>query len=1037
MAPCRCLAPGFFYLTYSRKMTTPLFSFPMANGRDVKFPRLGVTLACVNPSNCETSHPFRSGSRSGQGYPSLYGSKETPYRFQYHSPGDCTMPRTATFENLQDYWSQDFLQTFSDCLKDSDFNVSAPQLLNVSKVQTFAGSSRTSILEDTDYSNSYPYQCCFSPSYYQVSVRGSMQSTAYFNPLFSSCHDFNCSEEENCMGHGAVDFQYPRATPHSVLWYLLHSLAKVSDEENTVTFWDAHQVGRTHTTATLAAQLGYGLGDPQVATLASLIGTHDMAARLLSDRSTGACGLSVEQTWKTNYSLTRLFCPFASSDQSVWRDYILNYSTNFIYHTSSEDPLNSVWPITAFENQGWQPLIWDTPQTVANPNAGDLDFRLKSKLECCTRADPTSNFMRLYTFSSNTNGKFSATVIGGFCESFLCPTSPICHALLHSFCSNPVSLTSKYCQSWHAWAATSYASTPIFNLPTTSLDPATPPLPLNGLPWGAYSSGVDTSLASLLAACSVSRATSQVSKQYEDMCSPLFTSTYQANFPRLRVFQFGDFVTYTTDTNFQMFATDLTVSLDLKYAAYSYTDNQDKCNILMRGPAEVVIPSDKFLCMPIGLSARLALLTLSATPLQASNYADFVALIRQKFNDALASESIKGKFYFPPPPTSSFTQYYLNGAALYEFSQTYFPAYPNHATDIAFWDPITNNIGISHTTIQTSTASRFDANRQENVNFLYSISTLQVANNWRSSDRAQRGFLVQNCSFDQFPIGNQLTLTMCGLTEPRFTCTVLRDFDPFFFVARIPQGVATADFTSYLNSPIPTVIPKEGVPSTQVPLNLEYLPTLTINFSKQVQQLLGLDASPQVVINPIAMNGGLMGVGTYNFAYTTPFQGVAPTQLHQVVTRAVFNITNTSTIPFTNLSVLNYDINNYSVSLGSTNIQPQQTTQITVSINRMITEQNIVTTPVFLYDSVSWQGSLTSLDYPVLGGFQIVQGNFTGIVTTAQNPVTPYMNGMFSSFQEDEELGENGVSYLSNQNVYGLGAQSPPLPVGFRIVPLV
>jgi hypothetical protein len=47
------------------------------------------------------------------------------------------------------------------------------------------------------------------------------------------------------------------------------------------------------------------------------------------------------------------------------------------------------------------------------------------------------------------------------------------------------------------------------------------------------------------------------------------------------------------------------------------------------------------------------------------------------------------------------------------------------------------------------------------------------------------------------------------------------------------------------------------------------------------------------------------------------------------------------------------------------------------------------------------------------------------------------MNGMFSSFQEDKELGENGVSYLSNQNVYGLGAQSPGLPVGFRIVPLV
>jgi len=44
---------------------------------------------------------------------------------------------------------------------------------------------------------------------------------------------------------------------------------------------------------------------------------------------------------------------------------------------------------------------------------------------------------------------------------------------------------------------------------------------------------------------------------------------------------------------------------------------------------------------------------------------------------------------------------------------------------------------------------------------------------------------------------------------------------------------------------------------------------------------------------------------------------------------------------------------------------------------------------------------------------------------------------VFSTFVEDDMLGPNGVSYLSNQNVYGVGYTPPKLPSGFRIVPLV
>jgi hypothetical protein len=1006
----------------------------MANGRDVKFPRLGVTLACVDPQNCETSHPFKSGPKSGQGFPSLYGSSDAPHRFQYHSTFDCPTPRTVTFENLEDYWAQDFLQTFTDCLKDSDLSTAGGRLMHVSKIQTFEGSSRTTVLEEEDYSQNYSYQCCFYPSYYQVSVRGQNQSTPYFNPLFSSCHDFNCAEEENCMGYGAVDSNYPKATPHSVLWYLLHSLAKVSDEENTVTFWDGHQVGKTHTSATLATQLGYGLGDPEVATLSSLIGSHDMAARLLSEESTGACRLSEQLSWLQNVNMVRLFCPFVSSDNSVQHDYILDYTVNWLYHTESSTPQNSVFPIHFFRQQDWAPLTFDK-----DPNVEQLDFRLKTKLECCTRPDPTRNNLTIYTFSSNSsNGKLSVTVLNGWCESFLCPTSPICHALLHSFCSYPTSLSTKYCQEWHAWGANSYASSPIFYLPTSTLDPATPPLPLSGVPWGAYSAGVDTSVASLLAACSTSRALNQtLSEQYADMCAPLFTSTYQSNFPRLRVFQFGDTVTYTTESVelFQAQPPDLTVTLDLSYAAYSYTDNQEVCNILMRSAGDAVIPTDKFLCMPIGLSTQLAVLTLSTKTIEAINYANFVSQIRDRFNAELIN--VNGRLNYPPTaPTPSYIQRYdIDDEYLpFPYLVTVTPAYPNHATDIVFWDPAANALGISHSTIQNSTESRYSLKRQENVNFLYSISTLQIAN--AQLPFSLDGLLLQNSSFDRFSSRGMPTYTLCGVTSPPFTCTRLPDVGGGgVYTARVPQGVAAPNFTSYLTSNINTVV-SGGFPLPIIPLNLEYLPTLTINFSPQVMHLLGITAAPKVVINPIARNGGFLETGTFNFGYTTPFQGVAPNQFHQAVTRAVFNVTNTSIRPFTNLSIINYDIVNYSVTIGTTNLQPQQSTQITVSINKVITQQSVTTTPVLLYDSVSWQASLTSVDYPVLGGFQIVQGHF-GVMNTSGAPMTPYTNNRFSTFVEDAELGDNGVSYLSNQNVYGAGATQTPLPVGFRIVPLI
>lgn len=1004
----------------------------MANGRNVIRPRLGVSLACVDPDRCGDTHPLGT----TQGPLSLYGA-EPPSGFTYHDTLQCPSPRIQVFETLEDYWSQDFLRTFTDCLQASDFNTAAAVDMDLLSVTSFAGSAR--LVSHATYSNSHSYQCCFFPSYYQANVRGGLRSTPYYNPLFSSCHDYNCFEEENCMGHGAVmgTSSFPRATPHSLQWYLLNSMAYLTDSGGkSSTFWNQHIVGNTHTSATIAAALTIslvGATEETLASLTNLIGTHAKAAQL--QLRGDACRFGDGVSKPAGIVEGELFCPYnapGNTGRTGFQDRgtsILQYPQSPAYRDLSGEAVSIFLNNINYFN--------------TDPNNHDYDWlflnntKLRTRLECCTRLDPGNPVTTYTTFSSQSQilpqrlyRMSLSTFTMNACEQFLCPTSPVCHNLLQNFCRSPASQTSKYCQRFFSWATS--APTPALAgllgqfLPLTrSLNPGTPELPAL-LPHGAFNSGVDAAFIALAGACSYSVwAGDTTSAFFKDNCLSLFSTTWQPNFPRLKVFQYGD--VYTT-TNNSVFSYELTseesqVDVLLTYTAYSFTDDPRATDLVLRVPGGPFLEGYNYVSMPILQTTTLASFNFLAASEQINELTlpAFLNSLQTKFNTALIA--LNGRFSYPPPPTASFTQVFEwvgpssqnpFGPVLGPQSITINPAYPDHSTDVLQWDPIANVIRLTHTTIVTSSATIYDFKRQENVNYLYSYSSLQHANNRR--DPVDGATAFQNSSKDEYSrLRNYCQALRCNLIPMQHR----QD-------GGYPQGVANANFTELLTGP--NAAPQQPITTNQ------FVPTLSIRFNPKLQSYL-MAPPPTISINPLVQSGGaLLGTGSYAYTYSSGVMSGVPPKTSLIPTQMEFNITNTSPITLSSLSIVNYDYNRYSVQLSTLSLAPGATSHVTVNLRQLTNLQNpkLVTTPILFYDSISWQASLMSPDFPVLGGFYIAQ-NFANVQTQYQ---TPYFNDRFSTFVTDSDLGANGVSYLSNQNIYQLGEGAVKF-TAMKIVPLV
>lgn len=747
------------------------YSFPMANGTHKRNPYPGVSLFCVGSNTqCRDTLPPNPQEKK---LPVLYGSTVAPSGFVGHNTEDCPVPRISTFESLEAFWAQDFLQTFMDCLKDSDFTTSSAQDLGVDNAYIFNDSTRQSVNTDT-YNNSFPYQCCFYPSFYQAAVRGQQQLTLYFNPLFSSQYDYNCHLEDDCLGHGSVNItsnssntDLKKATPHSSHWYLLNSLALLETQSTQVQFWKNHEVGTTHTRDEVSQQLfgtTYGLlGDPALEEAAqTVIGSHYTAAKVYN--SDPLLKLSQNRL----HDVANIFCPTRptfSTYSKIDRFHAgikqphHNYITYRYLPTSVDLQSNN----QQIPPENFNSNFFDSP-LPNDRGANDPEFKLQTKLACCVRDIPSTELMYFQTmsryFTPGVGGggptpttTFSTTrffSIEGACEPFLCPSSPICHNLLLNYCSSSLeSHSSQYCRRWHSWASANYGPK------TTNVIPKYLSWTSQDLPWGAHNVGVDTSMRALLSACSKSLALGATATSlYKDMCQGFFSTTYQTNFPRLHSFEWGDAIEYGVENVFPYYLddTDSVVVLQLSYARYEQVYKGER----LPGPQAFSSPFQRYcwkgvgypnflpinwllrknidapyIYMPNWTSKSLANLSLGS--IRELDFTSFYTRVENAFNESLKISN--GNFTsFPDPALVTFTQTLTSKIGrrpplTSEGDQiiTVTPFNPDHKTDLV--SLVNKTFTVIHSTKFTGQQRRsaYDIYRLEDPNFLYlSQTNLQI-----------------------------------------------------------------------------------------------------------------------------------------------------------------------------------------------------------------------------------------------------------------------------------------------------------------------
>lgn len=974
-----------------------VYSFPMANENYVKFPTKGVNLICIDPSKCETTVPY-----SNTSVPVLYGVTQSPTGFRNHNVDECPVPRTAYFESVEDYWKQDFMKTFTDCLGSSTFGPSISNALSqssISYLHGFQGSSRTQA--HGSYVGSFPYKCCFLPTFYQAYVRGTT-STGYFNPIFSSNDDFNCVEKNGCLGYGSMDSFY-KATPHSVMWYLLHSMASITLVTNstsfTVPFWQNHNVGQTHTSLTIRSTLlqqATLLGGAQQTAftnslltvpdskLQSMVGNHFLLSLLTLQNNPKQDGFLPLQ-----YSF---MCPNTRVNDSIdtHSNWYLNVTDilNFPYYytvTTTDQPFTmSNLPIVQGQPQDYLEVTYFRRSQT----------QLINTLECCTNdedfGDPSGDRIISMSFLASISASGattfpSYTTFRPSCRGFLCQNSPICHNFLFNYCSSSLMQTSKYCQKFNSWAARNYRSV---NSRFSTYDGV--------LPVGAYATGVDTSIAAQMFACSISKGRNEtLTRYYNDMCVSLFSTTYQSNFPRLRTFHWGDPIQYLSQST-QLYilpARDSGVNIMLTYSAYSFTQNTLSLNPILGTSS----PS-AFVCMPMQLSVSLASFSLSSRDIFSSSLPAYRTLIQQQFNKNLFP--LQGRFPFPSAPTPSYTQTFSTPGGITSF--TIRPAYPNFSTAQLSWN--SSGLNFTHTTVVTERRSRFDIQRQQDINFLYSISSLRSVNSNAS------GTSFQNSSADTY--ASFSTVFNSLLINPS------------------PQGIVDS---SYKKLPF-----------------IDALPTLTVQMNSNVLWAMGLSSNPSIVINPLV--GGTLSTGTHIQTFSNPLT-VAPRSNVHAIYGAIFTLTNISPVTITSLTALvqsnksisvqsldpqgnptlSTQILNYSVTFNTQTLAPRASAICTVSQTNFIGttfSADLFSTPILFYDSFTNQTSLSAFDFPILGGISAVR------TLKSLGGWTPYKDDKFSTFVRDTTP-INGISYFSNQNIYDDSAINNYIPLNLTILPLV
>lgn len=517
----------------------------MKNFFPVQEPRQGIYLTCVDKNDCRDTD-FVTGEQLTR--PIIYGTSVHPPGFQSHNSTTCPIPRVNTFQTLEDFYNQDFLQTFTDCLDASDFSTSASALMGFSRTGYFSGTSAvpqsntlfqrnvsTPLLQGTSQ-EIFPHSCCLHPSFYIASVRGKEKSTEYYNPLFTTVHDFNCFAKDGCISGGSIKnvsnrssltvvlengpnfvadtFDFPKASPRSVMWYLQNSIATVNSQNTGGTneeFWLGNVVGTP------------GPLQTNNSTLYKIVGK--------------ALGSSDAPTQKSLVSYGKFVCPSTQGDPgpntSLYTDSLL-YPAPFSFNAK-----------------------------LIESNTYDVD--------CCTRglANGYEGGSSAEAFITGLDAFLTETTLHNVnidapippptnsnCLNYHCFESPFCQTLLNAACESyhPFDYRSVYagaCIRWRNWASTkyqplqsplkpqniSYPSPPLSlrQVPNTSNPPT---FDQNAYPQGSYNSGVDLSVDSLISSCvPVLDPTSQTPWPAEilDQCKGLIKNGTNGitNFPRI------------------------------------------------------------------------------------------------------------------------------------------------------------------------------------------------------------------------------------------------------------------------------------------------------------------------------------------------------------------------------------------------------------------------------------------------------------------------------------------------------------------------
>jgi hypothetical protein len=987
----------------------------------VQQPLPGIFLSCVDPADCRDTLYVEGKQKSR---PVIYGAPSTPPGFVFHDKNQCPAPRTNTFQTLEDFYAQDFLQTFTDCLKKSDFSTRGAQAMGFTASTFFEGSSETSGQRLTasllGSSVEFPYECCVQPSFYVANVRGLEKSTPYYNPLFTTVHDFNCFQQDGCMAGGSIrnsaqvstlepnpPFDFPKASPRSVMWYMQHSIATVEVSGTHVQFWQNGEVGQT---GAIGGTIDIGVLEGSSAV--SPLHTQQLGgnAALFSSikRVLGATDTPAQNALKT-YGI--FSCPTTDGSSAIPND---TWKTSLMY------PIPNTWA-----------------QTVS-----------PEELECCTQGlengvEGGQAILQNNLESFLTNAESQTVAISYVptqnpitCSNYHCFESPYCQSLLARACKDfstasvqpPDFKYGGHCTRWRNWASNNYASISpsdagrvISGYPNNS-KVANPPanFPVSALtyPSGAFSSSVDQSVFTLLEACSSTDFSQAQPKEILDQCNGLLSATSnQTNFPRLKPISFDTPIVYTHEevTPYTVDSSNNQIDILLTYTRYVNITDENRINSFIGNTLQFSIPAP-FLLIP-QIENVVSMTTIYLDNIVALTSISFYEKVRTNFNLKLSSFN------------SNFTSFTQNNPV----ASAIFPITRNNQGPFQPWPGQVPAL---------STLTTIYRDHSKNVITWNEFNSFSVVTMFSNSSANPTNY--SNISVLQYPLNLRWISMLNGWGVPDYRVVG----EGYTRYAKYDAQCSFRQCYSLETSNLQDNVVDQNLNLINLsnPANLSRVDDrVTIVFNEYLSLFLGLDRqgnSVTINLNPFVSNifNSLTGIpvtsGNVFNTFTAPGQAQSPTtaiSIFNLINTSQFWLTNTTPIPIYSITALNYSGSNEYVVTFSPPSNPSNPLFPGESVSVVIQDPSdpdnsgsFTATPILFYDAgEGWQNNFNSPDFPVLGGVLSSRGIDISTV------VNSYGNGeRFNSFTADNALNvEHGfqgtistiLTYYKNQNVYTTG----------------